>query len=168
MAEMMEALQRRLEFAFLGGRFWTFAQIGAILVLLTSFSPFFAAYNITALVVLACSITWDLWRNAPKSARYGLALVVLGAFVFLLYNTLAVQYGWPGFHHPAEAEAAAYAGHIYAGLATGPSGAMNATAAIGEFSKSLVAVLLAYAGGAIANLFFLVSGLMGLMAARRA
>ena len=166
MAEMMEALQRRLEFAFLGGRFWTFAQIGAILVLLTSFSPFFAAYNITALVVLACSITWDLWRNAPKSARYGLALVVLAAFAFLLYNTLGVQYGWPAFHHPAEAAVPMHGVEFLTGLALNDS--LAALTGLGEFTHAVVIAAVAYIAGAIGQLLFLVSGLMGLMAARRA
>jgi len=100
MADMMEALQRRLEFAFLGGRFWTFAQIGALLVLLTSFSPFFWQYNIPALLVLLASLTWDLWRNAPKSARYGMSLLTLGVFGWLLVNTLLLQYADGGIAPP--------------------------------------------------------------------
>ena len=92
MADMMEMLQKRLEFAFLGGRFWIFAEIGALLVLLTTLKPFFWEYNIPALLVLVAAIAWDFWRNAPKSARYGMSLLVLVVFLWLLANTLMVQY----------------------------------------------------------------------------
>ena len=167
MAEMMEALTRRLEFAFLGGRFWTFAQVGGVIVLLTSFSPYFVPYNVTALVVLACAITWDLWRNAPKSVRYLLGIAVLGAFVFLLYNTLGVFYGWwPAFHHPSEAAAPGHGVDFLMGLAAADP--VAALTALGEFTQSVILAALAYVGGAFGQLFFLVSGLMGVLAARRA
>jgi len=165
MADMMQVLQKRLEFAFLGGRFWVFAEIGALLVVLTSFSPYFAPYNLTALVVLACALAWDLWRNAPKSARYGMALTVLAAFVFLLLNTLLLQYAETGFAPPVPHE---YIDGVTAaiGLAMAGNtvGALAAMAAAIPYAAVPVITLVA---GVIGSLLFLVSGLMGVMAARR-
>jgi len=159
-------LQKRLEFAFLGGRFWVFAEIGALMVVVLTFKPYFIAYNVTALVVIICALAWDFWRNAPKNARYGMALIPLAAFVFLLYNGLAVTYGWPAIHHPAEAAAVTHGVEFLTGLAAGNP--VAALTGLGEFSQSVILAAIAYAAGGVASLLFLVSGLMGLMAARRA
>ncbi len=166
MAEMMEVLQKRLEFAFLGGRFWVFAEIGALMVVLTSFSPYFIPYNITALVVLICAIAWDFWRNAPKSARYGMALITLAAFVFLLVNTLLLQYADMGFSPPVPHE---YTDGVIAAIGLAAAG--NTAGALGVLAGAIpygAVPILTLVFGAIGSLLFLVSGLMGLMAARRA
>ena len=166
MAEMMEMLQKRLEFAFLGGRFWTFAQIGALLVLLTSFRPFFWEYNIPALVVLLGAITWDLWRNAPKAARYGISLLTLVVCFWLLANTLMVQY-FDGTITPDAPHQ--YTDGVMAALGlaavNNTAGAVGALAAAVPYGALPVITLLM---GAIGSVLMLVSGLMGLMAARRA
>jgi len=167
MADMMEMLQKRLEFAFLGGRFWTFAQIGAVIILLTSFKPFFIAYAIPALVVLAAALTWDLWRNAPKSARYLLALIPLATGIWILANTLGM---WAEpMAAIAVAQEAADALEA-AGLNYDQAVALNLTTYGGlvEGIKDLLPHMAAMYGGLIANLLLLISGLMGLMAARRA
>jgi len=167
MAEMMEMLQKRLEFAFLGGRFWIFAQIGAVLILLTSFKPFFMAYAVAALVVLAAALTWDLWRNAPKSVRYLLALVPLAAGIWILANTLGM---WV---EPAASVAAAQEAKDAleaAGLTYDQAVALNLTTYGGlvEGIKDLLPNLASMYGGLIGQLLLIVSGLMGLMAARKA
>jgi len=166
MAEMMEALQRKLEFAFLGGRFWVFAQIGALMVLLTSFKPYFWEYNIPALLVLVTALTWDLWRNASKSARYGMALLVLLVFAWLIANTLMVQY-FDGTIVPAtahEAETAVYSA-VIAAMGNNTVGAVTALAGAIQPAALAVNTMLM---GAIGGTLMLISGLMGLMAARRA
>jgi len=166
MAEMMEMLQKRLEFAFLGGRFWIFAQIGALLVLLTSFKPFFWEYNIPALLVLLGALTWDLWRNAPKAARYGISLLTLVVFMWLLANTLMVQY-FDGTLVPSSL-------HDYqTGMMTayGLAATNNSAAAVGVMAEVIpdgVAGINTLLMGAIGGVLMLISGLMGLMAARRA
>jgi hypothetical protein len=167
MAEMMETLQKRLEFAFLGGRFWTFAQIGAVIILLTSFKPFFIAYAVPALVVLAVALTWDLWRNAPKSVRYLLALVPLAVGIWLLVNTLVMLV--EPMASIAAAQEAADALEA-AGLNYDQAVALNLTTYGGlvEGIKDLLPNLAAMYGGLIGQLLLIVSGLMGLMAARRA
>jgi hypothetical protein len=164
MAEKMEGIKSQL--GSLGGRYWIFALIGAILIVSTTFKPFFLAYCTTALVVAFCALVWCLWRNAPSIAKYGMALITLGAFVFLLYNSLAVLYGWSSYiEHPSEADAVTYGTQIYMGLFT------NNTASIveglGGLTESANTSAIAYGMGGIGSLLFLVSGLMGLMAARR-
>ena len=167
MAEMMEVLQRKLEFAFLGSRFWIFAAIGAALILLTSFQPLFLAYAVPALLVLAAAVTWDLWRNAPKSVRYLLALVPLAAGVWILANTLGM---WV---EPAASIAAAEeakAALEAAGLTYDDAVALGLTTygtlidSVGDLLPHMFATI----GGAVGQLLLLISGGMGLMAARKA
>ncbi|HUU62565.1 MAG TPA: hypothetical protein VMX96_01385 [Dehalococcoidia bacterium] len=171
MAEKMEDIKSQL--GSLGGRYWIFALIGALIIVATTYKPFFLAYCTTALVVLFCAIVWCLWRNAPKIARYGIALITLAAFVFLLYNSLAVLYGWSSYiHHPAEADAVTYGYQLFWDLFANDlaniTTVANITAGLGGLTESTITSAIAYAMGGIGSLLFLVSGLMGIMAARRA
>ena len=164
MAEKIEGIKSQL--GSLGGRYWIFALIGSIMIVATSFKPFFLAYCTTGLVVAFFALVWCLWRNAPSIAKYGMALITLGAFVFMLYNSLAVLYGWSSYiEHPSEADAVTYGTQIYMGLFT------NNTATIveglGGLTESSNTSAIAYGMGGIGSLLFLVSGLMGIMAARR-
>ncbi len=171
MAEKMDDLQQRLGFSLVGGWYWTFALIGALMIVATTYKPFFLAYMTTALVVVVCALAWGLWRNAPKIARYGMALITLAAFVFLLYNSLAVLYGWSSYiHHPAEAEATTYGYQLYINLLANNLANDSATIVGGlrGFTESINTSAIVYAAGGIGSLLFLVSGLMGIMAARRA
>lgn len=164
MAEKTEGIKSQL--GSLGGRYWIFALIGSIMVVATTYEPYFLAYSTTALVVAFCALVWCLWRNAPSIAKYGMALITLGAFVFMLYNSLAVLYGWSSYiHHPSEADALMYGSQIYMGLFT--NDVANITAGVGGLSESTTVSALAYGMGGIGSLLFLVSGLMGIMAARR-
>ena len=164
MAEKMEGIRSQL--GSLGGRYWIFALIGAILIVATTFKPFFLAYCTTALVVAFLALVWCLWRNAPSIAKYGMALITLGAFVFMLYNSLAVLYGWSSYiEHPSEADAVTYGTQMYMGLFT--NDLANITAGVGGLIESSNVSGIAYGMGGIASLLFLVSGLMGIMAARR-
>ena len=166
MAEKIDDLQQRLGFSLVGGWYWTFALIGALMIVATTYKPFFLAYMTTALVVVVCALAWGLWRNAPKIARYGIALITLAAFVFLLYNSLAALYGWSSYiHHPYEADAVTYGTQIYMGLFT--NDVANITAGVGGLTESVSVSTIAYGMGGIGSLLFLVSGLMGIMAARR-
>jgi hypothetical protein len=166
MAEMMEMLQKRLEFAFLGSRFWIFAEIGALLVLLTSLKPYFWEYNIPALLVLVAALAWDFWRNAPKAARYGMALLVLVVFMWLTTNSIMAVYFDP-IVVPATAHEAETAVISAVGAAMGNDtvGAVTALAGAIQPTAQAVNTLLM---GAIGGVLMLVSGLMGLMAAQRA
>lgn len=164
MAEKMEDIKSQL--GSLGGRYWIFALIGAIMIVATTFRPFFLAYCVTGLVVAVCALVWCLWGNAPKIARYGMALITLAACVFMIYNSLGVLYGWSSYiQHPAEAEAVTYGSQIYMGLLT--NNTANAVAGMGGLAESTSTSAVVYAAGGIGSLLFLVSGLMGIMAARR-
>jgi len=171
MAEKMEGIKSQL--GSLGGRYWIFALIGAILIVATTFKPFFLAYCTTALVVAFCALVWCLWRNAPSIAKYGMALITLAAFVFMLYNSLGVLYGWSSLyiHHPAEAEAETYGIQLFWDLFANDlaniTTVTNITSGLRGFNESINTSAIVYAMGGIGSLLFLVSGLMGLMAARR-
>ena len=117
-------------------------------------------------MVVVCALVWGLWRNAPKIARYGISLITLAAFVFLLYNSLAVLYGWSSYiQHPAEADAVTYGSQIYMGLLA--NNTANIVGGLGGLTESVSVSTIAYGMGGIGSLLFLVSGLMGIMAARR-
>ena len=146
MAEMMEALQHRLEYAFLSQRFFIFGQIGAAIVLLTSLEPFFAAYNIPAIIVLAITITWDLWRGAGKTVRTVLAAIVLLIGLWILINTIGQ------FVMPISEE------EILALFAAGDMG--------GAIEHMVIGVIQVI-GGAVGQLPMLIAGLFGIMAARK-
>ena len=168
MAEKMENIKSQL--GSLGGRYWIFALIGAIMVVATTFKPFFLAYCTTGLVVAVCALVWCLWGNAPKIARYGIALITLAAFGFMLYNSLGVLYEWSSYmHHPGEADAATYGFQIYMGLVANnlANDTASIVAGIGGLTESTSTSAVVYAAGGIGSLLFLVSGLMGIMAARR-
>ena len=177
MGEKMEDIRSQLG-AF-RRRYWTFALVGAILIVATTFKPFFLEYMTTALVVVVCVVVWCLWRNAPKIARYGMALITLAAFGFMLYNSLGVLYEWSSYmHHPAEADAETYGFQIFTNLVANDlanttqianitAGAANIAAGIGRLTESMIASGIAYAVGLMGSLLFLVAGLMGMMAARR-
>lgn len=159
MAEMMEALTRRLEFAFLSQRFWIMGQIGALIVIIVTFRPMFWAYNLPAAGVLIATIVWDLWRNAPKSARYGLCLYILAVFLWLTVNNSMGIFAetWiatPPILHALEAAGAALA-----------AGDLTALAVLLEGTPTLVVLLV---GATLGSILMLVSGVMGLMACRRA
>jgi energy-coupling factor transporter transmembrane protein EcfT len=166
MVEKTEDLQHRLGSSLVGSWYWIFALIGALMIVATTYKPFFLAYMTTALVVVVCALAWGLWRNAPKIARYGIALITLAAFVFMLYNSLAVLYGWSSYiQHPSEADAVTYGTQIYMGLFTNNTASI--TAGVGGLTESVSVSALVYGMGGIGSLLFLVSGLMGIMAARR-
>jgi len=166
MAEKMDDLQNRLGFSLVGGWYWTFALIGAFMIVATTYEPYFLAYSTTALVVVVCALVWGLWRNAPKIARYGMALITLAAFAFMAYNSLAVLQGWSSYiHHPAEADALTYSSQIYMGLLANNTASI--VGGLGGLTESVSVSAIAYAAGGIGSLLFLVSGLMGIMAARR-
>ena len=166
MAEKMDDLQQRLGFSLVGGWYWTFALIGALMIVATTFRPFFLSYMTTALVVVVCALAWGLWRNAPKIARYGMALITLVACAFMIYNSLGVLYGWSSYiQHPAEAEATTYGFQVYTSLLANDTA--NIVAGMGGLTESTSTSAVVYAAGGIGSLLFLVSGLMGLMAARR-
>jgi hypothetical protein len=166
MAEKMDDLQQRLRFSLVGGWYWTFALIGALMIVATTFRPFFLAYMTTALVVVVCALAWGLWRNAPKIARYGMALITLVACAFMIYNSLGALYGWSSYiQHPAEAEATTYGFQVYTSLLANDTA--NIVAGMGGLTESTSTSAVVYAAGGIGSLLFLVSGLMGLMAVRR-
>jgi len=175
MAEKMEDIRSQSD--SFRRRYWIFAVIGAILIVATTFKPFFLEYMTTALVVLFCALVWLLWRNAPKIARYGIALITLAAFGFMLYNSLAVLFEWSSYmHHPGEADAEMYGVQIATNLVVNDlanttqviiAGAENITVGIGRLAESMIASGIAYAIGLMGSLLFLVAGLMGIVAARR-
>jgi len=175
MAEKMEDIRRQSD--SFRRRYWIFAVIGAILIVATTFKPLFLEYMTTALVVLFCALVWLLWRNAPKIARYGIALITLAAFGFMLYNSLAVLFEWSSYmRHPGEAGAATYGSQIYMSLFANnfantteafANNSLNIVTGLGGFTESMIASGIAYAVGLMGSLLFLVAGLMGIVAARR-
>lgn len=157
MAEVMEALQKRLEAAFLGERFFIIGMVGAIILLLTSFKcpEFFWQYNAAAWLGIIVSLTWGLWRNIPRSVKYLCSAIMLLVFAWLMYNTLAVFYALPAVQMPPLPE-----------LAVEDLGALMISdpQALAEL---MVLPLLALVGGAVSSVLFLVGGLSGIMSAGR-
>jgi len=153
MAEVMQALQQRLEAAFLGERFFIIGLIGAIMLGVTTIQcpDYFWQYNIPALLVLASTILWGLWRNMPKSIKYLLSCVTLVMFVWLLYNSMAVQYGLPAAQWPISIQA------LETLFATDMLLAL----------EGAVYMIIALVTGLVASLLFLICGLAGIMSAGR-
>jgi hypothetical protein len=77
-----------------------------------------------------------------------------------------VLYGWSSYiQHPSEADAVTYGTQIYMGLFTNNTASI--TAGVGGLTESVSVSALVYGMGGIGSLLFLVSGLMGIIAARR-
>lgn len=144
--DMMAGMQHQLEYAFLSQRFFTFGQIGGLLVVLTSFDPFFAPYNLLGLVSVLAVITWDLWRSAGKGVRSVLAWIVLLAGLTLAVLVIGE------FVHPVTADqvSADFQTSVPAGVETMIIGAV------------------ARVGAALGQVFLIIGGLFGVLAARRA
>ena len=82
-------MQKMLAVQFLSNRFFIMGQVGAVIMLITSLQPFFAAYNIPAAIALLITITWDFWRGASKGAKSVMAYTVLLLGLWVLVNTFA-------------------------------------------------------------------------------
>lgn len=144
--DMMAGLQHQLEYAFLSQRFFTFGQIGGLLVVLTSFEPFFAPYNLLGLAAVLAVITWDLWRSAGKGVRTVLASIVLLAGIILAVLVIGEVV------HPVTEE------QVGADFQT----------AVPLGVQTMIIGAVARVGAAIGQVFLILGGLFGVLAARRA
>jgi len=144
--DMMAGLQHQLEYAFLSQRFFTFGQIGGLLVVLTSFQPYFAPYNLLGLAAVLAVITWDLWRSAGKGVRSILAWVVLLSGIVLAVLVIGELV------HPVTAE------QVGADFQT----------AVPKGVETMIIGAVARVGAAVGQIFIIIGGLFGVLAARRA
>ncbi len=144
--DMMTAMQHQLEYAFLSQRFFTFGQIGGLLVVLTSFDPFFAPFNLLGLASVLAVITWDLWRSAGKGVRTVLAGIVLVSGIVLAVLVIGELV------HPVTEEqvGTAFGSSVPAGV------------------KTMIIGAVARLGAAIGQIFLILGGLFGVLAARKA
>lgn len=72
-------------------RYFIMVQAGALMILMTSISPFFAANQIPAILILTMSIVYDRWKSASKGQKRLLAYASLVCIFFIGFNALE---GW--------------------------------------------------------------------------
>lgn len=84
-----------------GERYVIMSQVGALMVMMTSISPFFAANHVPAVLILTMSIVYERWTSASKGQKRLLAYGSLLCVFFIGFNSLL---GW--FIPPEPVEAA--------------------------------------------------------------
>ena len=157
----MEAIQKRVGSALMGNRFFIMTQVGAIMLLIASFSPVFPAYLAVAAVALGIAVAWDLWRGRTKLGSYVFAGIILAFFVFLLVNTLTMSIV-PAALHESEATLAGLGGIVMGGGNLTSAQTFGGIMAVAGLTQPIIAMLI----GGIANVLFLIAGIAGIMAAR--
>ncbi len=65
-------VEKQMAIAFLGQRVFIFTHIGALMMLITSFHPYFWPHQLAGGIVLILSIVYDLRRSANKNQRRAL------------------------------------------------------------------------------------------------
>jgi len=72
-------------------KFFMFTQIGGLMIIFSSFHPFFAANQIPGGIILMTSFVYDRWKSATKGQKRLLAYSCLLAAFFIGFNALN---GW--------------------------------------------------------------------------
>lgn len=65
----LNPMEKMMAMAFTRQRSGIFTQLGALILLVTSFNPYFWPHQVTGLIILGLSITLDVWRSANKKQR---------------------------------------------------------------------------------------------------
>lgn len=82
----MNPVEKQMAIAFMTQRVFIFTHIGALMVLITSFHPYFWPHQLSGAAVLALSIVYDLWRSANKNQRRMLLYSMLLFNLWILVN----------------------------------------------------------------------------------
>lgn len=157
----MEAIQKKLGGALLGDRFFIMGQVGAILLLFPSLQFMSHPYFAVACIALAITLAWDLWRGRTKSASYIFGGTVLACGIFLLVNTLTMSIV-PAALPEAEETLAGLAALVQGGGNLTSAQTFGGLQAVANLTMPAILMLV----GGMANLLFVIGGLMGIMSAR--
>lgn len=84
----LNPVEKQLAFALLGQRVFIFTHIGALIMLVTSFHPYFWPHQLSGGAVMILSIVYDLWRSANRNQRRALLWSMFLFNLWVLINYL--------------------------------------------------------------------------------
>ncbi len=87
MKKELSPMEKTLAFSALKNRFFIMAQSGAIMILLTTTAPFYAAHAIPAIIITIISILFDKWGGAQIIHRRIMIITVLVLCFWIGVNT---------------------------------------------------------------------------------
>ena len=73
-------------------KYYTLAHVGGLMILVSSFHPFYAANQVPGLIILTASVIYDRRENASKLTKRILAWSSLVAAFFIGFNALNKWY----------------------------------------------------------------------------
>ncbi len=82
----LNPIEKKMAVAFMGQRLFIFTHIGALMMLITSFHPFFWPHQVPGGIIMILSIVYDLWRGANKNQRRVLLWSMFIANFWVLVN----------------------------------------------------------------------------------
>jgi len=117
----LTAIEKQLAVAFMGQRLFILAHVGALMMLITSFRPFFWPHQVPGAIILTLSVVYDLRRGATKNQRRVVLWTMFFVNLWVLVN---------------------YFGHIYTPLIISPEEAYRAgqTLTFGMLAHFIVVV----------------------------
>jgi hypothetical protein len=80
--------EKAAEIQSLRMKFFIFTQLGGLMILMSSISPFFAANQIPGIIILTASMIYDNWKSASKLQKRLLVYSSLLSALFIGLNAL--------------------------------------------------------------------------------
>ena len=88
MKKELSPMEKTLAFSALKNRFFIMVQVGAIMILMTSTAPFYAAHAIPAIIITIISILFDKWEGAQIIHRRIIIITILALCFWIAANTV--------------------------------------------------------------------------------